>query len=119
MGDPQGGARALLLTAAGADRLGEAELVAPVDRTAAGAAVDTGMLHGKRAEEFVEHLIEVNDDRPSSNPAGTGFTDVLREPEFAAGDNDGRAADLDLLDPLGRALRSRIERRRAADLGAL
>lgn len=117
MGDPQGRARAL--AAAGADRLGEAELVAPVDRAAAGAAVDTGMLHRERAEEFVEHLTQVNDDRLSNNPVGTGFTDVLREPEFAAGDDDGRAADLDLLDPLGRALRPRIERRRAADLGAL
>jgi len=117
MGDPQGRARAL--AAAGADRLGEAELVAPVDRTATGAAVDTGMLHGERAEEFVEHLTQVNDDRPSNNPAGTGFTDVLLEPEFAAGDDDGRAADLDFLDPLGRALRPRIERRRAADFGAL
>ena len=54
MGDSNGRARAL--AAVGADRLGETELVAPVDRTAAGAAVDTGMLHRERAEEFVKHL---------------------------------------------------------------
>lgn len=99
MGDPKRRARSL--AAAGADRLGEAELVAAVDRPAAAAAVDARMLHGERAEEFVEHLTQRNDGSRVRNPTARGFTDVLREPELAAGHDDGRTAHLDLLDPLG------------------
>src|SRR6266545_1871315 len=39
--------------------------------------------------------------------------------ELAAGDDDGRARDLDPFDPVGRALRARVQPRRPADLLAL
>jgi hypothetical protein len=91
----------------------------PADGTATTAAVDARVLHCERAEELIEHLTQVNDAGPTKNPAGPGFTDVLREPELAPGDDDRRAADLDLLNLLGRAVHPRVQRRRAADLGAL
>src|SRR5205085_6165563 len=43
----------------------------------------------------------------------------LRQPELAAGDDHGRAADLDALDLLRRSLDVREQLRGAADLGAL
>src|SRR6266516_1237174 len=49
--------------------------------------------------------------RPASRAAS--------EPEVPAGDDDRRAADLDPLDRLGRALGHRIERGGPAELGAL
>jgi hypothetical protein len=93
-----------------------------VDRLAAVPALDAGMLERKRAEEPVEHLPEASDVSPERNPARsrlyTRFTagragkagtasyvgiasDALGETKFAAGDDDGRASDLNLLDPLG------------------
>src|SRR5918996_4502912 len=48
-----------------------------------------------------------------------GATTARLEAEFAARDDDRRAADLDLLDPLRGALDPRVERARAAELLAL
>src|SRR5919106_6050087 len=48
-----------------------------------------------------------------------GATTARLEAEFAARDDDRRAADLDLLDPLRGALDPRVERARAPELLAL
>src|SRR5437763_2636998 len=48
-----------------------------------------------------------------------GSTNALRKAKLAAGDDHGRAADLDALDPLRGPVGAREEGRRPADLGAL
>jgi hypothetical protein len=80
-----------------------------MDGVTTAAAVDAGVLECKCAEELVEHLTQANDDPPKRNPGRQTFTDVLRQLELTAGDDGRGTADLDALEPLGRALHPRIQ----------
>ena len=53
------------------------------------------------------------------SPSAGSTTDALSEAELAARDDDRRAADLDALDSVRRAVDARVQLRRPADLGAL
>ena len=63
----------LALAAGAADRLGEAEAVAAVDRRAAAAAVDARVLHREGAEELVDHGSKLTSTGPDARPAREGL----------------------------------------------